>query len=384
MSLSKLRSHAAAPLAAGIFLLLGSPAAAQVTPAAGVTPADDTPSVKVGGTIYASYVYTQEPTTTDADGNVIHPSSFDITRAYINVTGNISHLISYRITPDITRESTSATLGAGEKVSSSLDGSLTFRLKYTFGQFNLDDAWASKGSWARLGLQQTPYIAWMEDIYRYRFQGQLFEESEKYMTSSDFGLSTQYRFPGNFGEVHGGYYNGDGYSKGDANDQKAIQIRATLRPVPNGGAIRGLRFTAFYDADNYAKNDDKTRLILNSTFENKHINAGADWVQTKDRATAASAEMKGEGWSLWATPRFGKGWEALLRWDSLKPDKDNTPDARKQRKIAGVAYWFPSQKIDSAALLLDYENVTYNSTLLVAGVNPPDEKRYGLHALFSF
>ena len=39
---------------------------AQVTPAAGTTPPDDTPSFKIGTTIFTDYTYTKEPTTTDA------------------------------------------------------------------------------------------------------------------------------------------------------------------------------------------------------------------------------------------------------------------------------------------------------------------------------
>src|SRR5262245_37621829 len=124
---------------------------AQVTPAAGYTPPDDTPSFKIGTVIYADYTYTDEPTTTDVDGNTIHPHGFNVSRAYINLTGNINHLISFRVTPDITRMTTKTTVvnpGPGETVtaSTSLDGSLTYRLKYAFGQFNFDDAW-SKGSW---------------------------------------------------------------------------------------------------------------------------------------------------------------------------------------------------------------------------------------------
>ena len=61
-------------------------------------------------------------------------------------------LIAFRITPDITRET-----GAG----SSLNGSYTFRLKYAYVQFNLDD-WMTRGSWARLGMQQTPWVDFEE------------------------------------------------------------------------------------------------------------------------------------------------------------------------------------------------------------------------------
>src|SRR5690348_8815194 len=104
-------------------------ASAQVTPAAGYTAPDDTPTVKVGGTLFMDYTYTDEPTTTDVDGNVIHPSAFDVKRGYINVTGSINHIVGFRITPDIVREKTSG---------GNLDGSLTFRLKYAYGQFSLD------------------------------------------------------------------------------------------------------------------------------------------------------------------------------------------------------------------------------------------------------
>src|SRR5207244_11960957 len=107
-------------LTAALAALVAAPTLAQVTPAAGYTPPDDTPSVRVGTTIYTDYTYIDEPTVKDADGNVIHSNSFNVSRAYINVTGNLSHWVAFRVTPDVSRES-----GAG----SSLSGSLTFRLK---------------------------------------------------------------------------------------------------------------------------------------------------------------------------------------------------------------------------------------------------------------
>ena len=92
-------------------------ASAQVTPAAGYTPPDDTPSIRVGVTLFPLYTYQTTPEATDADGNTINRSSFDVARAYINITGQISHLVSFRITPDITRESALLTLRAGATAS---------------------------------------------------------------------------------------------------------------------------------------------------------------------------------------------------------------------------------------------------------------------------
>src|SRR5262245_14361797 len=158
---------------------LSTSAIAQVTPAAGYTPPDDTPSIRVGATIYTNYSYQTEPEITDSDGNTVNRSSFDVTRSYINITGNLSHIIAFRVTPDIARETNPA---------SSLSGSLEFRVKYAFLQTNFDD-WMTRGSWARFGIQQTPYVDFAEGIYRYRFQGTMFVERASCMWSSEGGGS---------------------------------------------------------------------------------------------------------------------------------------------------------------------------------------------------
>ena len=49
------------------------------------------------------------PTATASTG-----TRFDVARAYINITGKISHLVAFRITPDITRQSGLLTLGGGQ------------------------------------------------------------------------------------------------------------------------------------------------------------------------------------------------------------------------------------------------------------------------------
>ena len=67
--------------------LVALPCSAQVTPAAGYTPPDDTPSVRVGATLFTDYTVTQQPRITDADGNEVSANAFNVGRAYLNVTG---------------------------------------------------------------------------------------------------------------------------------------------------------------------------------------------------------------------------------------------------------------------------------------------------------
>jgi hypothetical protein len=364
-------------------LLAASTASAQVTPAAGYTPPDDTPKIGVGVTIFSDYTYTDAPTIKDADGNIVRKSEFEVRRAYINVTGQLNHLLAFRITPDVASRfatSTSVNLPPGSSASASTtyDGSLVFRIKYAFGQLNLDGPLRSHGSWIRIGQQQTPYVDFMEGIYRYRFQGTIFEEREGYLSSSDLGLSGHYNLPGNYGDVHLGYYNGDTYSKAEVNDQKAFQIRGTLRPLPRAKLLKGWRLTAFYDHDSPVKDGSRERFIANTTFEHQYLNLGFDYLDARDRTSATKPEVQSNGWSVWVEPRTKSGLEGLFRYDDLKPNE--SVDARKKRTLVGVTYWFKLSKPGlSAAVLGDYEEVRYDAALA-----RPTERRYEIKTLFNY
>lgn len=359
----------------------------QVTPAAGFTPPDDTPSVKLGGVFYGNYTYTSKPRITDAEGNLVDPNSFDVTRAYINITGTISHIVAFRFTPDVSRATATGL---------SINNSLVFRVKYAFAQFNLDD-WTGKwkGTWVRFGANQTPLIDWEEGVYRYRFQGTTFTERVGRLTSSDFGLSFHTNLPDNYGEIHTGVYNGEGYSQAEPNSRKAFQTRVTIRPLPKGGMLmRGLRLTGFYDKDNYAsKNvttnveDVKNRFVFEALFEHPHFVAGYDFLDSTDQVapSATNPYLHGRGYGVWFTPIFqekGHGWEALLRWDSYAPSWGAVDAGGKDKKqnmwIVGPAYWFPHVGTVASSLLFDVENVTF------PGTSAPAQRRYALHGYLNF
>jgi hypothetical protein len=320
--------------------------------------------------MFANYFYQTEPQVTDTGGNLVNYNAFDITRAYLNVSGNISHIVAFRITPDVNRETNPA---------SSLNGSLTFRLKYAYLQTNLDD-WMTKGSFARFGIQQTPYLDYTEGIYRYRFQGTMFVERNNYFASADAGASFHWNFPSNFGDVHVGLFNGENYNKAEANDRKAFSVRATVRPFASMAPIaRGLRATFFYDGDNYLEDAERTRAIGQLTFEHKYAVAGFEYLSAKDRPTASRAAVESDGYSIWLTPRSAIGWEGLLRYDHLTPNRSPALESRKQnRTIVGVAYWFPHQRDVSAALMLDYDAESLKNVASVPA------RRVAIHALVSF
>jgi hypothetical protein len=353
-----------------LLTLCGSVAFGQITPAAGYTPPDDTPSIKVGAVIYADWSTQNSPKTVDADNNTINPNAFNVTRSYINITGQVSHIVAFRITPDIVRETNAA---------NATNGSLVFRVKYAFAQFNLDD-WMPKGTWARLGIQQTPLLDYEEGIYRYRFQGTTFTEREGFYSSADAGASFHVNLPQNFGEVHVGVYNGDGYAKVEPNDQKAIMIRGTVRPFArNAPILRGLRVTGFYFGDHYIKDAERTRAVGQVTFESAYINAGFDAISAHDQPSITKTDVEASGWSFWLTPRSRIGWEGLIRYDHLQPNTALSSQIR-ERTIVGLAYWFPHQGSVSSALMLDYDGQTFDNFT----PSQPKNSKVAVHGLISF
>ena len=308
-------------------------ASAQVTPAAGITPPDDTPSIRVGLTLFPTFVFQTNPEITDADGNVVNKNAFDVARSYINITGNISHLVAFRITPDITRESGLLTLGTGNSVSSD---SLVFRIKYAYAQFNLDD-WMTRGSWARIGIQQTPWVDFEEGIYRYRFQGTVFAERiplPTTMTSSDAGVSFHYNLPSNYGDVHVGVYNGENYQKVEVNNQKASRV-SRHAPAVRDEACRCCeafgRISSTTTTTTPAS-DERKRVMGNVTFEHQYLNAGFDYLQRQgpdagDGPRRFESGLLGLGDAASCRRPMARRGKALLRYDHLTPNTSTTAGA---------------------------------------------------------
>jgi hypothetical protein len=317
---------------------------AQTPPPASAEP--DYPIVRVGGLSYLQY---------DAElKNRDDYNNFDVTRAYLNINAQVSKNVRFRFTPDIRRIN-----------DGSLSGSLVLRVKYAFAQF---DNITPKG-WIRLGAHQTPWLDFEEGINRYRVQGTMFSEREALIPgSSDFGASYFTPLPGEYGEVHAGIYNGEGFGQPEANKYKSVQVRGTVRPLPHGGVIRGLRVSGFYNAGWYAADRPRRLGIVMGSFEHKHVVATLQALKATERPTPLRADVDRTGWSAFVEPRQGpSGLAGILRYDSFDPD-DAVGGNAQDRVIAGGAYWFvwPRAKL---GFVVTNEQVHYDLA------SRPDENR---------
>ena len=133
----------------------------------------------------------------------------------------------------------------------------------------------------------------------------------------------------------------------------------------------------------------------NVTFEHKYVNAGFDYLDSKDQALPTGATAEGEGYSFWATPRkeFANlsSWELLLRYDHWTPNTSDAVapaaaplpstlfrDQHQNRTIVGVAYWFPHEGNVSTAIMLDYDGQHFNN------ITTPENRSMSIHGLLKF
>jgi hypothetical protein len=119
--------------------------------------------------------------------------------------------------------------------------------------------------------------------------------------------------------------------------------------------------------------------VLTASFEHTYVNGAFEFLSAKDQTSATRSALNGRGWSAFVTPKTPMGWEGLVRYDHLIPNKDVKSQVRT-RAIAGVAYWFRHQGTVSTALLFDVDNATFE------GFSPaqPTQRRIALHALVNF
>ena len=292
--------------------------AAQTPPAP--APAPDYPIVRVGVLSYVQY---------DAElKNRDDYNNFDVTRAYLNINGQLAQNVRFRLTPDVRRATTDAAVA----------GSLVLRIKYAFVQFdNL-----TPRSWVRFGVHQTPWLDFEEGVNRYRVQGTMFSEREALIPgSADFGLGYFTPLPNNYGEIQAGVYNGEGYTQPEVNKYKSVQARVTLRPLPGRGLANGFRLSGFYNAGWYAFDRPRRLGIVMGSYEHPHVVATAQYLAaTENPSLVAARDIDRKGSSAFLEVRQGvQGWAALGRVDFFDPDDALTRNSQR-RIIAGGAYWF--------------------------------------------
>lgn len=127
-------------------------------------------------------------------------------------------------------------------------GDMKVRLKYLYGKLKIPvETKVVTEPFLEFGLVHMPWLDYEEHINWYRAQGTMFMERSKLFNSADFGatlgtllgpkLDKEYqkkvnkKYPGTWGSLAIGVYNGGGYHAIEENRGKSFEGRLSLRPL---------------------------------------------------------------------------------------------------------------------------------------------------------
>lgn len=314
--------------------------------------AAQTPSVTVGGVGYAQFSY--HPTDTANFNN-----NFEVTRAYINVIGRFGHGITTRVTPDVYRVA---------------DGSLGYRLKYAFVTWTPD----SGAITFKLGMLNTPYVEWEEQLWDYRMQGTVAMDRNGYLSSSDLGFLVDGSWGNEAVTMSAGVINGENYNRALGDKGKDLTARVSVRLLQSDdpGRQGGFRLTGYGHTGKPTGGGTRQRLLGVLSYKSKLLTLAGVGAVTKDSVltTPVTAERKGRVLSGFGVLRVPPSYKLQFigRVDSIDPDTDGDDD-RQTRFIVGIGY----QLTPNLRLLADLDKVNYQG-----GVTSPALEVVRSQALF--
>lgn len=318
-----------------------------------VSGAEDKPPVDISAQWFLSYQAQEK------GGK--NSNQFLVNRGYLNFKQKLSSTLSARITPDVTTEKE----GDGE-------GDLKVRLKYIYLKTSVPGNSLLTDSYFEFGVVHRPWLDFEQHVNLYRSQGKMYLERNGQLNSADMGITyfsllggeidEEYQktvsssYPGRYGSVAFGVYNGGGYHDLEKNENKTLEGRLTLRPAPD--TLPGLQLSYFgvYGKGNIAAEPDWTLHTLYLSMEHaRYVLAGTYYTGTgnsKGKAVDAfgkSVDMT--GYSLFGDLSIpDTKFNIFGRYDWYD-NNDNADNDTVERIILGVAYNFQGKH----KLLIDYD-----------------------------
>lgn len=266
-------------------------------------------------------------------------------------------------------------------------GDWKVRLKYLHAKFvlPLETAIVTEPS-VELGIVHGPWFDYEEHIDNYRMEGTMFMERNKLLNSADVGgtiavllgrkLPKEYqkevskKYPGTWGSVQLGLYNGGGYHAAETNNDKVFASRVSLRPA--GPWLPNLQISHFflYGKGNTIYTPAWMINTVMASFEHKYFTLTAQVGLGEGNQKGDKVDKANPGASMdwFGTSFFGEAKLPMIKssiiarvdrfdWDTAGGDPATT------RLIAGYAFHVLPQNF----ALLSLDRVTYDG-----GVMPAD------------
>ncbi len=230
--------------------------------------AQQAPQVSVTGVVYTQYQYSDAP--------IAAKSTFDMTRAYVNVLGRFSNGITTRLTTDILP---------------SAAGNQFVRLKYAYA------AWTPTGSSLtyKLGMIHTPWVDFEETLWDYRMQGTIAVDRNPLggpstMTAADIGVGVDGHWKGEQVNAQFALVNGEGYSGGTGDFRKDFEARVSVRlqPTNDNSRVGGLRASGYVGVGKATGGADRNRYLGMVSYRTNQYTVAGEFVSVKNAALTGS------------------------------------------------------------------------------------------------
>ncbi|MBN2410262.1 hypothetical protein JXQ31_01135 [candidate division KSB1 bacterium] len=298
-------------------------------------------------------------------------SEFGITRGYITIKKNLSEQFSGRITPDITIDKEGDGLG-----------DLEMRIKYCYLQYKMKDIGLFSTPYFEFGVVHRPWIDFEQKINHYRVQSKMFFDRYDIVNSADLGfaffsllggeVNNNYKknvnsaYPGKFGSISVGVYNGGGYHAVENNINKTIEGRLSIRPLPK--LVTGLQFH-YHGIHGKGNTEIAPKFDLNSgivSFESRYFVITGTYFESTGNYKGTAVDniqesglpvkekvkaIKQDGYSAFAEIKLYDNKIAFIgQYDRFNQNRLSGV-VSSERVIGGFAYYF----VQKCKLLIDYE-----------------------------
>ncbi|MCK5690252.1 hypothetical protein KAI87_13330 [Myxococcota bacterium] len=310
---------------------------------------DPLKGLKVGILSYLDY---SVGTKAEANGLSSNYNKFHVSRAYLNIKKKLAPFMSARLTPDAHMDD---------------EGDFEVRLKYAYAEFSPFELGPLTAIVSEVGLGHTPWLDFEGHINPYRSLGSMAIERAGIFNSADLGMSVRGHFGdkledgkkrtgckyalGRFGSWHVGVYNGGGYHAPENNEDKVVQGRLTMRPLPD--LLPGLQLTYFglygranlegsgnelplYQVNLGALSYQHPRIVLSAQVFTSRGNAKGEWLDDQGESLKT---LGASGFGLVRLPFWDDRIAVLARYDFFNGDVDAkvAKDATYRTLIGGIS-----------------------------------------------
>ena len=328
------------------------------------------------------------------DGGQDGFNRFHVTRGYFTVKKQANDWLSARITMDIHQDDS---------------GDYKRRDKYLYAEILPGDFGFLTHQKSEIGIGHMPWLDFEEHINLYRCQGTMAIERAGTFNSADVGVSLRgylggklvdakaktgnKKYVGRYGSWHVGVYNGGGYHAEEANENKVVEGRLTVRPLPEilpGLQLSGLILDGKGNGQKTDKDEDGNVLKTYDTpdyrvalgmvsYEHPRVQATAQVFRTRGNAKGKwygddGKALKAQGYSGFLNLKV-PGTDGRLnlfgRLDHFDADRCGVIADKTAYKmtIGGVAYDLHKGNL----VLLVLESTSYEENFVEKGEVPSEE-----------